>query len=187
VHKKVIAQQVEKVLPVAVKNGTNFLPDIYIVAGNVEAANGRYFITLPKGHHLVDGDKVRLILEKGTELYLDVKVVDDTTFSVEADKPIGTKVFVYGKQRNDVRIVDYDGIAILNVSATQELAKKSDQQKEKIVEQDARIETLEAQISLLKGQAAELTKLSAKFEALEKHTAMSPAEAAGGRTVALNH
>ena len=33
------------------------------------------------------------------------------------------KVFVYGKQVNDFRTVDYDAIAMLNVSATQELFK----------------------------------------------------------------
>ena len=67
---------------------------------------------------------------------------------------------------------------MLNVSATQELAKK-------VTSLEAKNAALQAEISLLKGQAAQLTKLSAKFEALEKRVAASQAEATGDQTVAL--
>jgi hypothetical protein len=38
--------------------------------------------------------------------------------------PTSEKVFVYGREVNDFRSVDYDAISMLNVSATQELARK---------------------------------------------------------------
>jgi ribosome-binding protein aMBF1 (putative translation factor) len=49
---------------------------------------------------------------------------------------------VYGREVDDLRSVDYDAIAMLNVSATQELAKK-------LEEKDAVISALEARLSAL--------------------------------------
>ncbi len=172
VHKKVIAQQVEKVLPEAVKKSTTFLPDIYTVASKIEATDGRYVITVPKPHHLENGDKVRLILEKGPDLYPEVKLVNDTTFSVSADTPITTKVFVYGKQHDDVRIVDYDAIAMLNVSATQELIRQIDAQN--------------AKITALEAENAKLSAIVAKVENLEK-AVNSLQTKAKTQSVALDH
>ena len=41
-----------------------------------------------------------------------------------AFQPATDKVFVFGREVNDFRTVDYEAIAMLNVSATQELARK---------------------------------------------------------------
>ena len=41
-------------------------------------------------------------------------------------KPKTENIFVYGREVKDFRTVDYDAIAMLNVSATQELARKVD-------------------------------------------------------------
>jgi ribosome-binding protein aMBF1 (putative translation factor) len=49
---------------------------------------------------------------------------------------------VYGREVTDLRSVDYDAIAMLNVSATQQLAKK-------LEEKDAVITALEARLSAL--------------------------------------
>jgi hypothetical protein len=77
---------------------------------------------------------VRLITQnKNQELNLVAHVVNDKAFTVKTKEPPGDKVFVYGKQCLDLKAVDYDAISMLNVSATQELAKKvvaSMQQKE---------------------------------------------------------
>jgi hypothetical protein len=73
---------------------------------------------------------------------------------VTTKETLGDKVFVYGKQWLDMKSVDYDAIAMLNVSDTQELAKK--------------IEALEAENAKLKAQATELTNLRNRMETLEK-------------------
>jgi hypothetical protein len=57
-------------------------------------------------------------------------VLDDHTFKVAQD--VGSKVFVYGKEVDDFRDVSYDSIAMLNLSATQALAKKIEALEEKI-------------------------------------------------------
>ena len=43
-----------------------------------------------------------------------------------AFKPSGDQVFVHGREVEDYRTVDYDAIAMLNVSATQQIKKELD-------------------------------------------------------------
>jgi len=124
--------------------------------------------------------------EKGEADFAIVLTADKHAFTARLKRiQDGEKVFIYGRQVDDLRIVDYDAISMLNVSATQELAKKA-------VAQDARIAALEAENTRLKVQAHELTdlkaenaELAARMEALEKAVARS--ETAGVRTVASNH
>jgi hypothetical protein len=169
--KKVIAQQVEEVYPTAVKTigckGFTFTPDIYAVSSSVKSeGQNTYTIRLAKTHGVKEGETVRLITEKNPELSVVANVVDDKTFTVTTQEALGDEVFVYGKQCMDLRSVDYDAIAMLNVSATQELAKK--------------VEALEAENARLKAESARLTaleaqntKLAAEMEALEQSVALS--------------
>jgi Chaperone of endosialidase len=172
--KKVIAQQVEQVYPTAVKiaglKAVTFTPDIYTMSSCVKSEKpGEYTISLAKAHGLKDGDIVRLITEDKDNqhnFHLSVHVVNDKTFTVETKATFGDKVFVYGKNCLDLKGVDYDAIAMLNVSATQELAKK--------------VDALESENSRLKAEAARLTaleaqnaKLAAEMEALKKAVAQS--------------
>jgi Chaperone of endosialidase len=148
--KKVIAQQVEKVYPTAVKTigykGFTFTPDIYEAPNSVKPdGQNAYTISLAKTHGLKEGETVRLITDKNPELNVVAHVVDEKTFTVTTKEPLGDKVFVYGKQCLDLKSIDYDAIAMLNVSATQELAKK--------------VETLEAENAKLKGDADRLTTI----------------------------
>jgi hypothetical protein len=164
--KKVVAQQVEKVYPTAIKTigykGVTFTPDIYAVSSAVKSdGQNAYTISLAKTHGLKEGETVRLITEKNPELNVVAHVVDDRTLTVTTKEAIGDKVFVYGKECLDLKGVDYDAIAMLNVSATQELAKK--------------VEALEAENAKLKGDADRLTTIGgeekAKMVALETEVA----------------
>ena len=114
VYKKVIAQQLEQVLPNAVNTMTNVIPDIYKLA---EIKNG----VITVANTLKSGDKVKLIFANRKEL-VDVMEADANSFKVNL--PDDGKVFVYGKQVNDFRTVDYDALTTLNISATQSLAGK---------------------------------------------------------------
>jgi c-di-AMP phosphodiesterase-like protein len=105
----------------------------------------------------------------------------------------GSKVFVYGHEVNDLRALDYDAISMLNVSATQELAKRS-------VAQAEHIAALEAQVKELQGQSHELTdlrnenaklkaetsELAIRLEALEKTVVRAAAQPGEVHPVALN-
>ena len=164
-HKKVIAQQVEKIYPQAVSKSTGPVPDIYERAN---VMNGRVFLATD----LKVGEKVRLTSEKGDTVH---EVLDVRASSFRVDLPESTtSVFVYGREVNDFRSVDYEALAMLNVSATQELAR----QVEALRKSEARIAELEqknSQLSALERKVADLEKLLSQVVA--GRTATPAAEA----------
>lgn len=122
IEKKVIAQQVETVLPQAVSKAVDVIPNIYTLC---DIENGRINVE----NELQAGDLVRLIFEDRTTL-TKVEQADAQGFNV--DLPDAGKVFVYGQQVNDFRTVDYEAISMLNVSATQELVRQLHAAQERI-------------------------------------------------------
>ena len=122
--KKVIAQQVEKVYPLAVNKGNGFVPSIYSTSTVAPAAARQSLVTLVAPHNLQVGDKVKLIGERnGTVETTVTAVASPRSFAVALPQP-ETKLFVFGPEVKDLRTVDYEALAMLNVSATQELAKQ---------------------------------------------------------------
>ena len=76
------------------------------------------------------------------------------------------QVFVYGREVKDFRVVDYEAIAMLNVSATQELNRRLEAQAEQIRRQTTRLTELEQQhqaqagrITDLEQQASEIARM----------------------------
>jgi Chaperone of endosialidase len=206
--KKVIAQQVDEVYPTAVTSigikGFTFTPDIYAVSDSIKMEKPDvYLITLAKAHDLKDGDTVRLITSKNPKLTLEAHVLNDKTFTVETKEPLGDKVFVYGKGCTDLKAVDYEAISMLNVSATQELAKKVEileQQNSNLRNENRRLTAVEEQerqekatlaeqgveIAGLKAANEKLSAIAAKMESLERAVAKMQEEGNGGvRTVTL--
>ena len=127
-YKKVIAQQVESVYPMAVMKGTGFIPNVYQNAATIKVANGITTITTTKAHDFASGDLVRLETAKDGVKEATVTIINSNTFTIAADYK-ADKIFVYGKKVNDLRSVDYEAISMLNVSATQELAKQVEELK----------------------------------------------------------
>ena len=147
-NKKVIAQQVEKVYPQAVSKITDVVPDIYQLA---DCENGLIKIE----NNVQVGDRVKLIFEN-KESVESVIFANEKEFKISSNT--SGKVFVYGREVDDFRTVDYEAISMLNVSATQELLK--------------RIEALEDQNNVLKAQNSELLKLKSKMETLERSVSL---------------
>ncbi len=152
-HKKVIAQQIETVFPQAVQRSTDVVPDIYKMA---TARDG--WISLATD--LKAGDRVRLIGNKSADIH-NVLEVADGKFRTDF-KADGEQVFVYGREVNDFRGVDYDAIAMLNVSATQELHRRLEKEMSINAEQAARIAELEHERAT---HAARLTALEKQMQA----------------------
>lgn len=142
-QKKVIAQQVAEVYPQAVtENNIEIIPDIM---QSTEVTEGWVQLS---DHGLSKGDKVRLIFEKRTA-DMEVTEITNEGFQVAAEEE--GKVFVYGREVDDFHTVDYEAISMLNVSATQELAKVIERQQSEIkhlksanADVMARLEALEA-------------------------------------------
>lgn len=152
-QKKLVAQQVETVYPQAVLRSTDEVPDIYQKATIKDG-----WVTLATD--LKVGDRVRLIAE-GAEGVHEVLEVRDGAFRTDFN-PAGRDVFVFGRQVSDFRSVDYEAIAMLNVSATQELHRQ--------------LEAKDADITALRQRVAEL---EAKDQARESRLAAIEAVLAG--------
>jgi hypothetical protein len=146
-QKKVIAQQLKAVYPIAVNHNKGVVPGIFEKAVKVNSNGKQTTITLGKQHNLVTDDVVKLILEQGGEKILPITVTDAFTFQV--NEPITDNVFVYGKLVNDLLNVDYDAISMLNVSATQELYKQMKKLQEENAANEARVSDLEAKLNAL--------------------------------------
>ena len=126
VIKKVIAQQVESVLSNAVTKTIGIIPDIYQKA-SVE--NG--WIQLST--NLKEGEKVKIITQESEEVYT-VSIVQKNRFKVD-DLLLSQKqedVFIFGREVDDFRSVDYDAISMLHVSATQEQQRLIEAQQKEI-------------------------------------------------------
>lgn len=186
-HKKVIAQQVEKVLPQAIRKSTEAVPDIYKLASHKDG-----WVQLKTS--LKVGERVRLIGEKEEGVHEVLEVKEDA-FRTEF-KPTTEKVFVYGREVNDFRTVDYEAISMLNVSATQELARKVEAQETELTELRAELaklrtekKTLASTVSELKerddAREARLARLEASLET--KHASVPAKKAVGDLSFRSNH
>lgn len=148
-QKKVIAQQLETIYPQAVLQTTNVVPDLYKKAavknGWVELATD-----------LKKGDRVKLIGKTDQSVH-EVLEIRNGAFRPDG-KVNDEEVFVYGREVSDFRTVDYDAIAMLNVSATQQLKR----------EKDAEIQELSRQLKTVQDENAALRReLAVKDESLE--------------------
>jgi hypothetical protein len=148
-HKKgLIAQEVEEVFPIAVTKTKGVVPDIYKLAACKDG-----WVALATD--LKKGERVKLITDKTADVYEVLEVTKDKFRT--AFKPEGDHVIVFGREVDDFRALDYDAISILNVSATQELAKRM----EKLEKQESRLADLEqkaARVDTLEQEVAELKK-----------------------------
>jgi hypothetical protein len=153
--KKVIAQQVEEVYPQAIRKTEGYLPDIYASATSQAKGNGLFQIETGKTLGLKAGDKVKVFTADGEPVFGSVKSTEGTSFTANLDLvKDGEKIFVYGRQVDDLRAVDYEAISMLNVSATQALASK--------------VAALESENAKLKDRTGDL---ASRLEALEKSMA----------------
>ncbi len=167
-HKRLIAQQVEKIFPQAVSIAPRpqTIPSVYEMAENLEhdAAAGSLTVTTKKPHDFKAGDLVDLYGEKTELKETPVKaVLDAHRFVIQCTQP-PESLFVYGKQVSDFHTVDYDAVSMLNLSATQELKKRRDA----LAEENARLrEKLESEAARLAALEASQKTDEAKFAALE--------------------
>ena len=155
VYKKFIAQQVEEVYPEAVKKQTSTIPDIYCLSEKVsyDTKTKELTVFLAKAFDIKPGDKIQIIHPARGNLFAIVKSVNGRSFSVENWDYPADQLFVYGKEVNDFRAVDYEALSVLGISAIQQLAKENENLKKQILElkrndanNDRRIRAIEMMI-----------------------------------------
>ncbi len=158
-QKEVIAQQVKEVFPQAVHTGTGVIPDIYkkttIKDGWVELET-----------NLKTGERVKLISADGENLH-EVTDVAAGRFRTEATIKDGD-IFVFGREVSDLLSVDYEAIAMLNVSATQELVRDSEAAKKELNAKNAALEAklaaAEKRLDALEAQIVRLAEAAPKTD-----------------------
>jgi hypothetical protein len=124
-EKKVIAQQVEEHYPLAVKQGTDCIPDIF-KPGTIEEGVIDFVFDCEVG------DKIKIMRNQASSEVVEVLEIKED--GIKVDSNFEGEVFVYGKEVNDYKTVDYDALSMLNISATQELYKIIKELKEEIEE-----------------------------------------------------
>ncbi|MBI5219967.1 MAG: tail fiber domain-containing protein [Bacteroidia bacterium] len=121
-----IAQQVEQIIPEAVKYSSNFIPDIYELTTVISFEKEKQILTvgLSKPHQLAVNDTVRIYLENAVKEAVVSEVISDKKFVLKNWNSDTEKIFVYGKKVSDFRAVDYDRIFTTGIGAIQELSKE---------------------------------------------------------------
>jgi hypothetical protein len=124
--KKVIAQQVEEVYPEVIKRQTSVIPDIYALAESVnyDAQNKKLNISLSKDYGIKIGEKIELVHPEKGKIQAEVVEVSGKSFTVKNWDYATDKIFVFGREVNDFRSVDYEALSMLGISAIQQLAKE---------------------------------------------------------------
>ena len=173
VVKGFIAQQVEEVYPEAVNRQISSIPDIFAKPVAVRVNGDAATFSMSAGHSLSTGDRVRIFQDGGDQKEYEVIGTEDSSFTVKDWNSAfndASKVFVYGKEVNDFRQVDYDKIHTLNVSATQELARQLEQLRAENAELKRANETGTAELNRVLGEMQRTNEIMngrlAKLEAL---------------------
>ena len=98
-------------------------------------------------------------------------VVSADENSIQTNLELSGKVFVYGREVDDFRTVDYQAISMLNVSATQALLKRIEtleKENAALIEVNGDMNALKAEVDVLKKNVLLLLN--------EKNTASKPKE-----------
>jgi Chaperone of endosialidase len=163
-----VAQEVKETYPEAVTLSSNFIPNVYALSNKTQLATGNLTILLDKNHDFQVGDEVKIIIPTGEEKKVFVKAIpSENTFVIEWSDAAPDKIFVYGKKVSDFHTVDYDRIFTLNVSATQELARRVEQLEAENATLRQRNDGLQQQNDGLRGDVNDIYK---RLQDLEKRS-----------------
>ena len=156
IQKKVVAQELKKVYPNAVRViGAQYVPSIYAVPTSVEKRpKNTLRIALSKAHELEVGDDLQLFGSKSAISGTVTHLHGDQSFSVQLSDPASmnqadSSLFVYGKLIKDFHSVDYEALAMLNVSATQELAQQLEGTQQQLKETSTQLSQAQQTITWL--------------------------------------
>ena len=157
--KKVIAQEVEEVYPLAVSQSTNYIPNVFTPAKVASNQNGMIELSLPKEHQLKISDSVKIYIAGKEKIVTVASISSEKSFKVKNQdwsEATLNDVFVYGKLVHDFRTVDYDALSMLNISATQELYRKI----EALQKQNEQLQNIQKAVSELKAEINNLKSFS---------------------------
>ena len=185
----VIAQELKSVLPNAIQEMPDLVPDINEsgVAFAWDGAEKPMEVTTTKPHGLAAGDKVRLEIGGFQRDLVVESIRNDKTFAVSGVTQKPEAVRVVGREVKDFMRVDYQQVYMTAVSALQEVDRrvqaleKREARMEELEKKAARVESMDRDLAELKKLVAALTAAGAK----EKQSAAVGESGSGGVTVVV--
>lgn len=132
-----IAQDVQNVLPDQISFDKEYVPDIFRTADSV---SGR-FVTLVN-HGLNQGGNIKIFdWDNNEHLTKVVSVISADVFEIE--KEIGDKLFVFGREVDDLQVLEHNSLFALAFSGVKLLHKQMQDKDVKISDLETRIKRLE--------------------------------------------
>lgn len=120
----VIAQEIEKIIPEVINSHKDYIPNIY---KNVDRYDSELLRLYIKTDDLSIGDNIKIYDMKNKDHIK--KIVEKNDEYITIDEPIedyeeDTDLFIYGKEIEDVKNVNYESLFVINIKATQELHQR---------------------------------------------------------------
>ena len=142
----VISQEISEIFPSMVKkDGIDFLPTLNCFATVIQITDNMVGIAFDNFTDIIDGDKVRIVLDNNTSHDIEVEYVTNLGVYFKKWKNFdkSQNIYVYGKEYKDVQVVTKNSLFMVNIKATQELADRVDKLEADNKMLHARIEALE--------------------------------------------
>ena len=145
----VIAQQVQEIIPEAIKKGKSEYVANILVMVEVERKENSTQLNLSRrsDHPVKQGDSIRMI--SSTNQMVEARIIRiDTDLHWVIDKEVEEeKWMVFGTREDDILSVDKDTISMVAVSALQELSLKHTKLERKVQEMEERMEEMVSMMS----------------------------------------
>jgi hypothetical protein len=140
----VVAQQLQECVPSAVKQTSDWVPNVYQKAAGQIVSGQNVHLFFEGRVPEIAGQSLRLIREKGQELV--VKVLDQGTHSLVVEGyEITGEVFAYGVKADDFLVVDKMQLGVLALQGTKELL-------ELVKELRGEVKELRGEVKVLRGE-----------------------------------
>ena len=145
----VVAQQLKECVPSAVKQTSDWVPNVYQKATGQIVSGQNVHMFFAERVPQIKGHSLRLILEKGKELV--VKVLDQGTHSLIVEGyEISGEVFVYGIKTDDFLIVDKMQLGVLALQGTKELLEIVSELRSEVNALRSEVNALRSEVNALK-------------------------------------
>jgi hypothetical protein len=152
----ILAQEMENIFPDAVSMTKNYIPSLYIESETLIKDNNKHTISISKSHDLKIDDNVSIFYisdnKELEEIVKVIEIIDDKTFTFNTDKTLGDKVFLWGKEVDDFRTMNYQYLNGLTAKMTQYLLEENEQLKSKLEEKDAQIANILERLAALENR-----------------------------------
>ena len=113
-----IGQDVETHFPEVVTKTRDFIPNVYIVSDSIN----KNIIVFKDEHHLKVTDKIKIFTKEKKDIVttLVIAIINPTTIQVAHIFDNTSSVFVFGKEVDDYKMLDYNQLIPVIVRALQD-------------------------------------------------------------------